>query len=174
MVSRQLNFGTNMKSFTGFFKVLALVIVILAVGSLVISNYEWVFSKNITGKVLDVQRVTDPSALVSARATEAQMHSYSILIQGEDGKLYTSASIDQQWQVVRKGYCVEALFYRNPPWKLDQANTFFNARVKQVTICPGETELPKDTQGPSGPPGDQQRILPAGEIPPPPNARPAR
>jgi hypothetical protein len=142
----------NMKSFTGFFKVLALVALLLVVGALVISNYEWVFSKRVIGQVVDVERVTDPTAVLSSRVTEAQMYSYSILIQGDDGQLYASSSEDRQWQVIKKGYCVDALLFRYPPWVLDKAGTFFNARLKDVKICPGQSALPENTQGPAGPP----------------------
>lgn len=140
-----------MGAFTGFLKILVLVVVLLAAGSLTISNYEWVFSKRVTGKVVDVARVTDPTAIIGSRATEAQMYSYSILIQGEDGQFYTSASEDRKWQVVKKGYCVDALLYRYPPWHLAKANTFFNAQLKEIKICPGETSLPMDAPGPTGP-----------------------
>jgi len=157
--SLPLNFAMNMKSLTGFLKILVAVVVLLAVGGLVISNYSWVFSKRVTGKVVDVERVTDPSAIIGGtRVTEAQMYSYSVLIQGDDGHLYTASSEDRQWQVVKKGYCVEALLFRYPPWVLERANTFFNARVKDVKICPGETKLPdappeKSAEKPSGLPG---------------------
>ncbi|MGZ3722770.1 MAG: hypothetical protein ACXVA9_07570 [Bdellovibrionales bacterium] len=151
-----------MKSFTGFFKILVFVIVLLVIGTLVITNYEWVFSKRVTGQVVDVERVTDPQAVLGNRMTEAQMYSYSILIQGDDGHLYTSSSEDRQWQVVKKGYCVEALLFRYPPWVLDKAGTFFNARLKDVKICPGQTALPAGTQGPAGP-GSQPQIFPAGD-----------
>jgi hypothetical protein len=159
----------NMSSFTGFLKILVIVAVLLVVGALVISNYEWVFSKRVTGKVLDVERVTDPTAVLGSRPTEAQMYSYSILIQGDDGTLYTSSSEDRQWQVVKKGYCVDALLFRYPPWHLDRANTFFNARVKAVRVCPGQTELPADTQGPAQPGQQPPAVAPQ----PPPPAAPA-
>jgi len=133
----------NMKSLTGFLKLLVVVVVLLLVGAVVITNYSWVFSKRVSGVVVDVERVTDPTAMMGSRLTEAQMYSYSILIQGDDGHLYTSSSEDRQWQVVKKGYCIEALLFRYPPWVLDKADTFFNARLKDVKICPGQTALPE-------------------------------
>ena len=140
-----------MRSILRFVKILVLVVVLIAAVVVVITNYSWVFSKRITGVVVDVERVTDPTAVFGARATEQQMYSYSVLIRGDDGQLYSSSSEDRQWQVVKKGYCVEALLYRYPPWSLDQAGTFFNARLKQVKLCPGQSELPQNTQGPAGP-----------------------
>lgn len=120
--------------------IVALVLIGLVV--LVITNWSWVFSKNVTGKVVDVERVTDPTAVFGVRSTPEQMYSYSILIQGDDGQLYTSSSEDRQWQVIKKGYCVEAQLFRYPPWNLEKGNTFFNARLKNVKICSGESSLP--------------------------------
>lgn len=133
-----------------FIKMLIVVVVVVAAGALVVANWSWVFSKNITGKVVDVERVTDPTA-VFGRSSPEQMYSYSILLQGDDGKLYASSSEDRKWQVIKKGYCVEALLYRYPPWNLNKANTFFNAQMKEVKMCPGETSLP-DTSQPVNPP----------------------
>jgi hypothetical protein len=143
VVTVQSNFAMNMKSLTGFLKILVIVVVLLIVGAAVITNYSWVFAKRVSGVVVDVERVTDPTAIIGARATEAQMYSFSILIQGDDGHLYASSTEDRQWQVVKKGYCVDALLFRYPPWILDKANTFFNARLKDVRICPGQTALPE-------------------------------
>jgi hypothetical protein len=168
-----LNFAMKMKSLTGFLKVLVVVVVLLAVGGLVISNYAWVFSKRVTGKVVDVERVTDPTAIISSRVTEAQMYSYSVLIQGDDGHLYTASSEDRKWQVVKKGYCVEALLFRYPPWMLERANTFYNAQVKDVKVCPGETTLPetpaeKPTERPAPPGVAAPRPSPSAPAGPPP------
>lgn len=132
-----------MKSFSSLIKILILLAVVIGAGVFVISNYSWVFSKRVSGEVVAVERVTDPSAVFGARATEAQMYSYSVLIQGKDGQLYTASSEDRQWQVVKKGYCVDALLYRYPPWHLDKANTYFNARLENVKVCPGQTHLPE-------------------------------
>lgn len=131
-----------MKTVKRFFMVFLVLIVLSGAGIFLFTNYAWVFSKRVDGVVVDVQRVTAPTAVFGNRASEAQMYSYSVLIQGNDGLLYTAASEDRQWQVVKKGYCIAALLYRYPPWALDKANTFFNARVEQIRICPGQTALP--------------------------------
>ena len=121
----------------------AIVLAVLGgAAAFVIANYEWVFAKKVKGTVIAVERVTSPTAILGSRPTDAQMYSYSVLIQGDDGVLYTSSSEDRQWQVVKKGYCIDTLLYRYPPWHLDKANTYFNARVEQIRICPGQTTLP--------------------------------
>lgn len=107
--------------------------------TLIILNYPWVFSKRVEGRILAVERVTTPEAIVSGSVKPYQIYSFSVLIQGKDGRLYTASSEDRQWQVAKKGYCVEALLYRYPPWELEKANTFFNARVKELRVCEGES-----------------------------------
>src|SRR5690606_7245703 len=107
----------EMGSFKFAVKLIVGLVVVAGILVFVITNWSWVFSKRVKGEILNVERVTDPAMIMSARTTEAQIHSYSILIQGEDGKLYTSSSEDRQWQVAKKGFCVEALLYRYPPWR---------------------------------------------------------
>lgn len=109
-------------------------------GSFVVLNYSWVFAKRVKGRIIDVERVTSANAILSPRVTDQQLHSYAILIQGDDGKPYTASSEDRKWQVAKKGYCVDTLLYRYPPWEFDKANTFFNARLDELSVCPGEKE----------------------------------
>lgn len=130
-----------MKSFKAALKILVLILVLGLIAIVVVTNYAWVFSKRVKGEIVTVERVTESTAVLSNRVTDAQMHTYSILIRSEDGKLYTTSSEDSQWQVAKAGFCVEALLYRNPPWNLDKANTFFNARILQLNDCPGKTAL---------------------------------
>ncbi len=146
-----------MKQMKTFMRVLIVVAILLAVGGFLVANYSYVFAKRVKGKILDVQRVTDPSAFLGSKATAEQMHSYSVLIQGDDGRLYTASSEDRQWQVASKGYCVEALLYRYPPWDFKSANTFFNARLVELRLCDGQTapsspaQLPGQTPAPGAP-----------------------
>lgn len=150
-----------MKAIGGFLKALILLVIVGGILAVVITNYAWVFSKRVKGEVVSVERVTAPTAILGNKVTEGQMYSYSVLIQGEDGKLYSSSSEDRQWAVVKKGYCVDALLYRYPPWEVSQGNTFFNARVEQIRICPGQTALP-DAPAPAA----AVPSAPAGEAPP--------
>ncbi len=108
----------------------------------VIANYSWVFAKRVKGEIINVQRVTEQTAILGSRATDAQLHTFSILIQGEDGRMYTSSSEDSQWAIASKGYCVEAVLYRYPPWRLSLAGTFFNARISELYPCKGKALNP--------------------------------
>lgn len=120
------------------FRLLIVFLILAGAGSFVIAKWSWVFAKKVKGEIVGVERVTQPTAILSARATEAQIHSYSVLIKGEDGKLYTASSEDRQWQVAKPGYCVEALLYVYPPWDLDRAGTYFNARLVELSECAGK------------------------------------
>lgn len=128
------------------------IVILLTAGALwfVVDNWSWVFSKRVKGEIINVERVTEQTAILGNRVTEAQMHTYSILIQGEDGRMYTSASEDSQWQVAKKGYCVEALLYRYPPWRLSLAGNFFNARLVELSQCKGKTQAPPEPPGTGG------------------------
>lgn len=156
--SGKTNTLSRMKKLSIAIKTLIFLVVLVGAATFVISNYSWVFAKRVHGEILDVQRVTDPSAIISSRVTEEQMYSYSILIQGEDGRLYTASSEDRQWQVAKKGYCVEALLYRYPPWDLQKANTFFNARLEELKVCPGKTA--PDLTAPTVEKSARPKILP--------------
>lgn len=130
-----------MTTFKTAMKLIVALVLVAGAGIFVIQNWGWVFSKRVKGEIINVERVTEQTAILSSRATEAQMHTYSILIQGEDGRMYTSSSEDSQWQVAKKGFCVEALLYRYPPWRLSLANTFYNARLVELSRCVGKPTL---------------------------------
>lgn len=152
-----------MKSLRYFTRFLGILIVAVVAFFFVFNYYSWIFAKRVKGEVIEVERVMAPTAIFG-KATDAQIHSYSILIKNEaDGRLYTTSSEDRQWQVVKKGYCVEAMLYRYPFWDLEKANTFFNARVVELKLCPGQTEPPPSTPTPQPEPAP----LPGQTQPPP-------
>lgn len=131
----------------------------------VVTNYSWVFSKNVKGKILGVKRVTDPTAILGSKVTAEQLHSYSVLIQAEDGELFTASSEDRQWEVATAGYCVEAKLYRYPPWDLKNSGTFFNARLLKLKVCDGQgapaTPPPAPAAAPAPPASAPQPTPPA-------------
>lgn len=122
---------------------LLIFLVICGIVAFAVSNYSWVFAKHVHGEIVAVERVTNPTAILGAQS-DAQIHSYAILIKGDDGKMYTASSEDRQWQVARKGYCADVLLYVYPPWNLGKGGTYFNARLDQIMLCPGKTEPPPE------------------------------
>lgn len=129
-----------MKIIKSFFGTMVLLLFLVVSGYVFYNYYYWIFSKTVKGKILDVQRVTNPTAIINSTVTEAQIHSYSVLIEGEDGKLYTASSEDRQWQVAGKGFCVTVKLYRYPPWDLNKGGTFFNARIEEMSRCGSTAE----------------------------------
>lgn len=117
---------------------LIVLLAVLAIAFFVFTQWSWVFSKKVQGRVLAVSRVTQPNAILGSRITDAQMHSYSIMIQGDDGKIYNASSEDRQWEVVTKDYCVTTRLYVYPPWELEKAGTYFNARILETRFCSGQ------------------------------------
>jgi phosphate transport system protein len=111
----------------------------------VVANYSHMFSKHVKGQVVDVQLATDPTSLLGWRTSERQVYSYAILIHGDDGMFYTASSEDRQWQTVKSGHCVDAIFYRYPLWNLKKANTFFNAQLKELKSCTGESNASRSS-----------------------------
>lgn len=107
---------------------------ILVAWGLVI-NYEWVFSKSVVGEILEVERFVPP-AILGSPVTADQMFSVAVMIRAENGEIYSASSADRQWAIAKPGYCVEARFYPYPPWNLEKADTYHNARlIKVLPTC---------------------------------------
>ncbi len=160
-----------MKQLKNFAFLIIAVALLVGAAIFVVANYSWVFAKTINGKILDARRVTNPTAILGNKATQEQLHSYAVLIEGDDGRLYTASSEDRQWEVAAKGYCVRALLYRYPPWDFERANTFFNARLKELRQCDGQVPpalpTPATPENPSAPaPGSVPESKPKSESPP--------
>lgn len=130
-----------MKSLKSLILVLIGALVILLASGLFIQHYSWIFAKNIRGEVIEIESSAIPSTPPANGSSEtASTTVFTVLIEASDGKMYTSTTTDEQWKVVRKGYCVQVLLYRYPPWDLERAGTFFNARLRQLYRC---DEAPK-------------------------------
>jgi hypothetical protein len=129
----------------------AIILLILVVGGgyFTIAQYSWIFAARVEGTVLEVARVTDPTAIIG-RVSNEQMFSFSLMIKDKEGQIFTASTEDRQWQVIKKGCEVQATLYRYPFWNLDKGGTFFNARVTKVLNCP---EVPA-TESHSNPPSE--------------------
>ena len=116
--------------------------ILIAIGVFVATNYSWVFAKRVSGEVIEIERITQPTAILGNRVTEEQLHSYAVAIRDVDGNIHTATSEDRQWGIAKKGYCVEAMFYRYPPWDLSKGGTFFNARMDSMRECKTAPPIP--------------------------------
>lgn len=116
------------------FVIVAAILVAIGILFFVVENYSFIFSRDVVGQVLEVERVTEP-AFIGGGVPTAQVFSYAVAIQDKTGEIFTSSSEDRQWAVARKGMCVEAKFYPYPPWNFEKANTYFNARLVRLKEC---------------------------------------
>lgn len=147
-----------MKAMTQALRKLLIVLVIACLLWFVLANYSAVFSKKIKGEVLEVERVTQPTAIIGNGAmTPEQMFSFAVMIRAFDGTIYSASSEDRQWAVAKKGYCVEARFYPYPPWNLEKADTYFNARLVRAFEC--QREAPGDWKPQAGAAGSQNQAV---------------
>jgi len=120
-------------------RLLGLVVALILAGFVVMNYYSYLFSKDVAGEVISIQRVTDVTTVIgNGRAIpEAQLYSFAVAIKVKSGEIMTASSEDRQWAVVEKGKCAEAKFYPYPPWKLDRAGTFHGARLLKLYECGG-------------------------------------
>ena len=110
--------------------------------------------------------MTQPNTVISAGAGSAlsndQLFSFAVAVRQKDGAIITASSEDRQWSIARKGYCVEAKFYPYPPWQLDKAGTFFNARMIHLAECDPTRAAPPIT---SPSPSQDTKPLEKKELP---------
>jgi uncharacterized radical SAM superfamily Fe-S cluster-containing enzyme len=115
------------------------VILLVAAGVSCVAFYSYVFARNVEGEVVDVQRVTQPTAIINTSENSAmpaaQLYSFAVAIKDKSGEIVTASTEDRQWAVVQKGQCAKATFFPYPPWKLDKAGTYFGARLLHLREC---------------------------------------
>jgi hypothetical protein len=124
----------------------------------VIENYSFIFAKTVTGEVIGIEHAIQQTAIISGGNPSAAVFSVAVLIKQPNGELFSASSEDRQWAVVKPGYCVEAKFYPYPPWALDKAGTYSNARLTHVHDCKDLNIVPtppKDAAGVSLPKTEQ-------------------
>lgn len=125
-----------MKQVASALKRVIFALVLLVVGYVVLSNWSYVFAKTVKGEILEVERVTQANMVVGpGTLPTAQAYSFAVAIKDASGEIFTSSSEDRQWAIAKKGFCVEAKFYPYPPWSLDKAGTYFNARLQKLVEC---------------------------------------
>ncbi|MEQ1878763.1 MAG: hypothetical protein ABL958_19130 [Bdellovibrionia bacterium] len=104
-----------------------------------IAQYSFVFAKTVVGEIVAVEKVVENMAIIGGRPIDpAQMFSFAVAIRVKDGEIVTASSEDRQWSLAQKGQCAEARFYPYPPWDLDKAGTYHNARMTRLFDCPAK------------------------------------
>lgn len=116
------------------------IVAIFILSILFVLYYSLIFSRKVTGVVMDVQKVEMSNAIVS-RMTRgdsgdlAYLHSFAIAIKENSGEIMTASSEDRQWAVVKAGQCVEAKYFPYPPWNLEKSGTYYGARLLKLEDC---------------------------------------
>jgi hypothetical protein len=129
-----------MKSLKQALWIILIVAILGGAATGLINYYSFIFAKVVQGKVMRVERVIDPSAMIAVGGAtalpNAQMFSFAVEIQEDKtGLIFTASSEDRQWAVVQQGQCVQAKFFPYPPWNLEKGGTYFNARLLHVNNC---------------------------------------
>ena len=108
------------------------------VGFVLIEYYSYIFSRKVIGVITAVEKVSTPMAMVTVGGGDPspQIFSYAVGIKDQtSGEIITSSTEDRQWTVAHPGQCVEARLYPYPPWQMDKAGTYHNARLLKLTDC---------------------------------------
>lgn len=115
----------------------AFFLLMLGGGFTAVRFYSYVFSKTVKGKIVRVERVSNPEAVITQGMAipSSYVFSFAIAIRDEKGQIHTASSEDRQWAVAQTGQCTEARFFPYPPWKLDKAGTYFGARLLTLRDC---------------------------------------
>jgi len=116
-------------------KLILVSLLLIALGVLTLWQYSYVFKKKIVGEIARVEQV-EQSAMVIANGSvpTAQIRSFAVAVKnGSSGEIYTASTEDRQWIVAQKGQCAVAYFYPYPPWNLEKAGTYHNARL--IHLC---------------------------------------
>src|SRR5262245_11246319 len=116
-----------------------LILLVISGGYVTIKYYSFVFARTVVGEIVAVEKLAENAAIIAGRpADPAQLFSFAVALKGLDGEIITASTEDRQWAVAQKGQCAEAKFYPYPPWDLEKAGTFHNARLKSLFECPGQ------------------------------------
>jgi hypothetical protein len=116
-----------------------LIVVGILAAYVCVTQYSFVFAKIVIGEIVAVEKVVENMAIIGSRqADPAQLFSYAVAIRTKDGEIITASSEDRQWALAQKGQCAESKFYPYPPWDLDKAGTYHNARMTRLFDCPAK------------------------------------
>lgn len=107
-----------------------------------IDNYSFIFSKKVIGEVIEIERVTQPAAVLANGVVSSDiMYSFSLVMRDQrTGKYVAASTVDRQFAAVKKGHCAEVRFYPYPPWNFEKSGTFFNARLIEYLDCQKTSE----------------------------------
>ncbi|MEK7356218.1 MAG: hypothetical protein AAB250_07190 [Bdellovibrionota bacterium] len=133
---------------------LVVVVVLVAVGFFLVTQYSFIFSKTIEGRIIGVDRITESTLIMGRQLSPDAMFSFAVAIEDQETKkVYTASSEDRQWGVAKHCARARAKFYPYPFWNFEKAGTFFNARLLELYDCQKaeNAETPATTPGATAP-----------------------
>ncbi len=126
--------------------ILAAIILVIC-GFIAVNYYSYIFTRTVHGEIVAVERVAPANAIIGTATNgviPAQYFSFAVAIRDvKTQEIVTASAEDRQWAVAEKGKCAEAKYYPYPPWHLEKAGTYFNARLLKLYDCPPATETTK-------------------------------
>ncbi|MBI2711999.1 MAG: hypothetical protein HYX41_03905 [Bdellovibrio sp.] len=113
-------------------------LILVTIAAFTLHYYSYVFSRKVSGEVIGIDRVIQPSTIigVTSQVPASQIFSFALAIKEAGGEIVTASSEDRQWAVVEKGQCAEARFFPYPFWELEKSGTYFGARLLKIYDCP--------------------------------------
>ena len=149
------------------------VVVLLIVGVLVLENWQYVFAREVSGEIKEIERVSQNTILgTGANIPASQLFSFAVAIKDKkSSEIVTASSEDRQWAVAKKGLCAEARFFPYPPWDLERAGTFHGARLVKLYECETNAATaaavsPPAAPAPATPPAPAIQAAPATPVAP--------
>lgn len=120
-----------------------------------LNYYPYLFSRRVKGVLVSIERVQLNVSLMQGGAEAAvnpSLFSFAVAIREDNGEIAVASAEDRQWAAAQKGYCVEAVYYPYPPWKVMKSGTYHNARLDSMSECPDKAAkalegLPNGTLG---------------------------
>jgi hypothetical protein len=124
-----------MKRFGSAMRLILIFVILVIVVFATVNNYSLIFVKTVKGEILDVERVTPPTIIGLRAVPDSQVYSFAVAVRNADGEIFTASSEERDWAVAKKGFCAEARFYPYPPWNLERAGKYTNARLVKLLDC---------------------------------------
>lgn len=127
-----------------FFKGFSVIIVLIVIGYIVVQNYGYIFSRNVVGTIVKVERVELNVAIMQGTPGQSmapELYSFAVAIKDDkSGEIVVGSSEDRRWAVVQTGQCAEARFFPYPPWRLDKSGTYYGAKLVKLSECPAKSQ----------------------------------
>lgn len=160
-----------MKSLKHAFQILLVILILIGGGVFFVNFYPYLFSRDVDGVLLSVERIQLNVALLRGTETvNPQLFSFAIAIRTDDGEIVTASAEDRQWAAAQVGQCATARLYPYPPWRLEKAGTYYNARLDRQYECPDRASrahlVPAATPAPALPPAGEGQSAPVAPAAP--------